>query len=340
MEDHDIKSYIDIILSKELSSLKNRTLTWKVKENGDIEYEHAETLINMFLSISDEQKITFFCSNMLSDIEFGSEIFLGRDDSSYKPIFISSSGLSLYTMIILGYVDQAINALINRLNRRELYSFGILSILFSMVDGNNNPFNINQIAKLIQFSKDYYDSSNNLQNEYINTIIHTLSHKGYDIIKNQIGKINIEINRDKEAVLQKIRFLNFDDKYNDFLNELDNFLLSSNTAVTSGMIGSFRSFMEDLLTDMANKIAESKNEEIPQFKDCKKMGNIRNYLQNKLELSSADNNLINKYIDVLHSEGGHSFTSNKEYFRLARNIGIEIVLLLLTKYDNLFNEKL
>ena len=132
----------------------------------------------------------------------------------------------------------------------------------------------------------------------------------------------------------------FDEKYNVFLNELDNYLLSSSTAISSGMIGSFRSFMEDLLTDMANKIAESKNEEIPQIKDCKKMGNIRNYLQNKLELSSADNNLINKYIDVLHSEGGHSFTSNKEYFRLARNIGIEIVLLLLTKYDNLFNEKL
>jgi hypothetical protein len=44
---------------------------------------------------------------------------------------------------------------------------------------------------------------------------------------------------------------------------------------------------------------------------------------------------MNKYVDILHSEGGHSFTSNVEYFRLAKNIGIEISLFLLSKARNL-----
>jgi len=66
------------------------------------------------------------------------------------------------------------------------------------------------------------------------------------------------------------------------------------------------------------------------------MGRIRKYLKIKLELSDKDNSFINKYIDILHSKGGHSFVSNKNYFRLAKNIGIEIVLLILSKYKEKF----
>jgi hypothetical protein len=35
----------------------------------------------------------------------------------------------------------------------------------------------------------------------------------------------------------------------------------------------------------------------------------------------------------LHEEGGHSFVSEKEYFRLSRNIAIEIALFVLSKYE-------
>jgi len=80
------------------------------------------------------------------------------------------------------------------------------------------------------------------------------------------------------------------------------------------------------------------NEDIPDDAKLGHMGRIRKYLKIKLELSDADNQLINKYIEILHSEGGHSFTANIEYFRLARNIGIEIVLLLLKKYEALIPE--
>ena len=47
---------------------------------------------------------------------------------------------------------------------------------------------------------------------------------------------------------------------------------------------------------------------------------------------------INQFINILHNEGGHDFISEKEYFRLARNIAVEIDLLLLSKYERLFSK--
>ena len=100
--------------------------------------------------------------------------------------------------------------------------------------------------------------------------------------------------------------------------------------------------MEGISTDLARKIAAIESEEIPRYAEIKgigETGRVRRYLKTKLELSDKDDKLIDAFIDVLHSEGGHSFVSNKEYFRLARNIAIEIALLVLSKYKSKYIKK-
>ena len=104
------------------------------------------------------------------------------------------------------------------------------------------------------------------------------------------------------------------------------------------MIGNLRSFLGDILTDVAKKIASIENEDIPNDKSLGVMGNIRSYLKRKLELSDNDNKFINSFIDILHVEGGHSFVSNEEYFRISRNIAIEISLLVLSKFKNKYSK--
>lgn len=68
------------------------------------------------------------------------------------------------------------------------------------------------------------------------------------------------------------------------------------------------------------------------------MGNIRAYLKNKFNLTDEENNFLNNFISILHGEGGHSFVSEKEYFRLARNIAIEISLFMLSKYEKVMKK--
>ncbi len=102
------------------------------------------------------------------------------------------------------------------------------------------------------------------------------------------------------------------------------------------MIGNLRVFMEDIFKDIGRNISNELNEQIPKMEGKGEMGNLRNYIRTKLELHENEDKFINNFISILHTEGGHSFTSEKEYFRLARNIAIEIALLILTKYERKF----
>ena len=99
------------------------------------------------------------------------------------------------------------------------------------------------------------------------------------------------------------------------------------------MIGNLRIFMADIFKDIARRISTKLEEEIPKIPNRAEMGNIRVYLKGKINLSDNEDKFINSFIDILHTEGGHSFTSEKIYFRLARNIAIEIALLVLSKYE-------
>jgi hypothetical protein len=85
------------------------------------------------------------------------------------------------------------------------------------------------------------------------------------------------------------------------------------------------------MKDLTKRIAEKENEKIPVLKDRSEMGNVRAYLKIKLGLSREDDTFIDSFVNILHSEGGHAFMSEKEYFRLARNIAVEIALLVLSK---------
>ena len=96
--------------------------------------------------------------------------------------------------------------------------------------------------------------------------------------------------------------------------------------------------MADLLKDIAERIAEKEREIIPKNKGKTEMANIRSYLKNKLELSEKDDEFIDSFINILHKEGGHSFMSEKEYFRLAGNIAIEISLFALTKFERKYTK--
>jgi hypothetical protein len=159
----------------------------------------------------------------------------------------------------------------------------------------------------------------------------------FESLNRRIRRINIEINQDEKAVSEKIDALGFDKKYSKLLEGIGSFINAETPSfVNAGMINDLRTFMGSLLKDVANRIAESRKEQIPRLEGSAEMGCIRSYLKDNLDLSDKDNRFIDAFVDILHSEGGHSFTSEKEYFRLSRNIAIEISLFILSKYEKNF----
>lgn len=335
MDLEEIKALVTITLEKEFDDQKNNISTYALREiegKRVILYEHADTLVDIFSNIqSDESTKSEFLKLLITAVENSPDFEIDMHGSR-QDIYASKSSLCFYTLIKLGFVNEAFIALENR--SKQQVSGSLFSLMIYVLNEDYAYFDLKEISRLIEITKKLISGGRYYADRYKENALSILRTSAYEIAKKSIKGVNIEINRDKKEVESIIKYLEFDDKYNKLLNDIDSFINTESEVLSSGMISNLRSFMEDLLTDLAKRIASLEDAEIPKYEGLGEMGCIRRYLKIKLELSDNDNNLINKYIDVLHSEGGHSFVSNKDYFRLARNIGIEIVLLLLSKYKS------
>ena len=343
MDKEELKASINIIFEKEVDDLSNFKLTYMLKKKNEdyyIKYEHSDTLIEIYSDIqSNEDMKNEFIKTLEKYVEESNDGTIWKSGKGYS--YISLSSLCFYTLIRLGLNKNAINSLKNRGKKAGVISGNIFQLFYCIFNEKETYFkDLKEINELIEILKElnwcdrYNINERDDAKMYKNSALSILRSSAYNIVKRSIKKINIEINKDKKEVETIIKYLNFDNKYNRLLGEIDKFINTESEILSSGMIGNLRSFMEDLLTDIAKKIASVKNEEIPKYENLGHMGNIRTYLKINLELSDNDNSLINKFIDVLHNNGGHSFVSNKDYFRLSKNIAIEISLLLLSKYQS------
>jgi hypothetical protein len=339
-----LSTQINLIFDREKILLKTKGKTWSIQTENDTQsiiYEHSDTLVNIYAGLQDVDKKETFITHLLyyffNEKDEVNTFQINQDEYEITS-FNSIAALVFFTMLQLGFNDK-ISSSIKSLadNRMKNFETNVTLVIFlhDIVSAKIEYFDIDMVSSLLYFAKNQRNHFGQSYDDLLNELQLNLANIGYEKIKESISKVNIEINRDKEKLITFFSNNNFDYKYEILLKEIDEYINTNSTIVTSGMIGNMRSFMEDLITDLARKIAANSNEQIPENENMGSMGNNRSYLKSKLELSEKDNQLINKYIDVLHAEGGHSFTANVEYFRLAKNIGIEIGLFLLSKANNL-----
>ena len=159
----------------------------------------------------------------------------------------------------------------------------------------------------------------------------------YNRLKNHLEAFNEELNIHKEQVIEIISKYGFPPEMEKFLLEIDKLPELSNwQSVNSGMIANLRSFFEALVKSIAEKIFFKTGKEYPKTPGKKEMGIKREYIKENLKLSKRDDELIDSFVNILHQEGGHAFTSEKRYFVMAKNIGIEITYFLLLTYEENF----
>jgi len=349
MEKEKLLDYMNIIFSNEnniLSSFKNTWNFYKQDNVMKIKYDHSSTLVDIYSNIqSDTESIQTFLEAIEYQIRTVHDKFVTKEEpgslgfypSTRKIAHVTSSiPLCFYTLIQIGKKEMAFYLLEEKLNIEN--SLHLALFLVNSYKYDINFFNISEARKFIELFSNHLTNENGEEIELIKNLIALISEKAFLQITSEIKGVNIEINRDKESVKNFLVEFGFTDNYILLINEIDKYTLSNDKLLSSGMIGNLRSFMEGFIKDLSRKIASKCKEEIPINKELGEMGNIRKYLMIKLELTEKDNSFINKYIDILHAEGGHSFVSNSEYFRLSKNIGIEIVLLLLFKYKKLITD--
>ncbi len=326
MEEEKLKKYISIVFQKEDNDLTHEKLTWFL-ENGTIKYINSESLVNVYSNILGNDKLIKVFVNLLEhQISSGSDIHLG------DKMFTGLSAVSFYTLLKIGYTEKALIALNKRLNS----TFLMIKLIHDIIGDKNNYFTVDEIDLLFDCLRKIRIHSQG--QAFFDAVYTKIIDQRFEIMNKEVFGVNVEINMDKKSLQEKINKYNLDEKYVGLLDELDQYLnTSSSPYISSAMIGNLRVFMQDLFIDLANKLKEKFKEEIPKTTKTD-IGDARLYIKHKLELSDNDHSFINKFIDILHKEGGHSFTSNKEYFRLARNIGIEIALLVMSRFESVYGK--
>ena len=329
MELSELMNNVEITFEKELSDLNSRVATFRTvtKDTEEFfEYPNAQTLIDLFSMVQSDRKLKLFF------LDFMKKQIINSDEASVigpkfsRVSFLGVSQLCFYTLLKLGFVQEAIDSLIER--RQGCEGIYFLFYLLTL----NDYFSLVQLKEILAKIRKH-----SLPSAYASYLDKKIVNSRYEILTTQTKKINIEINQDKKTVSEKILQFDFDKSYIELLDGIDDFINTPTLKiVNAGMISNLRTFMANLFKEVANRIAKQKGEKIPIIKGCAEMGNIRNFLKINLGLSDKDEKFMDSFVDILHSEGGHSFMSEKEYFRLARNIAIEIALFILTKYEKKF----
>lgn len=160
----------------------------------------------------------------------------------------------------------------------------------------------------------------------------------YHNLQKELLETNEEINIDKEKVIEFISKYGFPQEMEEFLLEIDNLSeLAEWKSISSGMIGNLRTFHDKLIENIAKQINSKTGIDYPT--DGKNIReNYRIYIKQILKLSNNDNKLIKSFTDILNKEGSHAFLSEIKYFKLTKNINIEISLFLFSKLDEFLQE--
>lgn len=103
---------------------------------------------------------------------------------------------------------------------------------------------------------------------------------------------------------------------------------------------SIRTFFENLIVKLADKISHSKNEPIKRIENGGLLGKYLRYLFDNKVISNAELDLIRKFRVFQSKTGGnHSLTTTKEEYRLTLIITLELTLILLQRARSVLPDK-
>jgi len=253
-------------------------------------------------------------------------------DGSIK--YFNASSLAFYFLMKIGenYSNIKIIKLKNRKKNRAQLSFPVMQglfediLLFMHIEPSFFENDILNNLKEINSLNIYFAKSSikfNFENK-VNIIL-------YERLQNELLGVNEELNLHKEQVIGIISKFGFPREMEQFLLEIDEISeLSDWASINSGMIGNLRSFFEELIKNMALTIESNTGKICPD----RKIGTLRTFINDYLNITKHEDEFIDSFITMLHVEGGHAFLSERKYFLLLKNIGIEIAYFLLGKLED------
>jgi len=314
---NELKQVIEDIKIKKVNLNYQFTIRW----------ETFEILSKLYDKIENDTKLKeIFIAKLI-------EIIIGNDSIKELPYIIDfsdqnyydSASIAFYFLISNNMLEEGIDAIKkSQENRPNKFIDYFVKDIIEFVYYEPYLFNfksLNDLKDIIKFQ---------LFNENFNALNNVIIQINFLKLKEELKGIEEQIQDDKKEVINKIRMFGFPNELLEFLDQIDKALkLPDLGAINSGVINGMREFSRQLFTLIAKKISFILGEKIPHQENNTQIKDMRKYLKNKLNLSNREDELLNAYVEMLHGEGGHKMFTDRKYFQLLYNIGIELFSFLL-----------
>lgn len=148
--------------------------------------------------------------------------------------------------------------------------------------------------------------------------------------KELVEGANFEINQDRDRLADSLQQHRFSQKLIEFLQFADReFEKAGDEFLYKTCIDQVRSFYAELLSETADKIAASRSITLDgEGVDRTRPADVRKFLLQSGFLSEQFKLLVEGFYKFMSDEGTHTLGSTKEVARVARNLAIEIGLLI------------
>jgi hypothetical protein len=141
---------------------------------------------------------------------------------------------------------------------------------------------------------------------------------------------NFEINQDRDRLLESLASLGFSNKLTEFLKFAEGeFAKAQGIFNYKTCIDQIRCFFAELLTETAEKVATGRGETLAKAGvDPKFPVQVRDYLKNTGFFSEQFELVVRGLYRFMSDEGTHTLGATRDVARIARNIAVEIGLLI------------
>jgi len=341
-EEIEIKDLITRIFDKVKIEQERGNATFEIIK-WDYKSIYIDKLVSLYKILETEKEKKYFIWFLLEG--------LISDYYEYeKKVFVWVSHICFFTLTFLWYSKIATEVL--QESFEESPWFKAIMVICGFLTEETNIFRKEDLDSLIPFLQNI-KNSNIFYNKtwshgferYIKELINGAIWKIIDIRFNDFDKIilhhDIEIETDKKQVQEYLKRFWFEEKYERLLNSIDKLLQNQDISEEDfvwWVIWSFRQFYDDFYIDLATKISKLNwLDTFPKNISKEKTSSFwhaLHYIWQEFNVSKDEEKLLMGYYWVSNWQWAHRLLSNKKYFRLTRNIWIEICLFLLSKLED------
>lgn len=363
MDNREIRKKLDTIFEKESRSPKR---DYRAKYAGSKELlpcaaEGAQVTATMPLIEDNPKRFELYFPNLYLLIKLHSSIsnintdvkvffdYLKHYFSHPHLIPKQASYLAFETLIELKSFEEAFSSWLTETKKEKVFFSdeykNILDIVSSKLQYEYHRFKETDLDSMSEAIYTILTSQKGEPGTIIwgkcHGILEQINEIRYIRLKGELeAGVNPEINADKDKVIEKINLFGFSVELGGALNKIDEYYWNTTSdkfdwAMANGLL---REFLTRLLREISGKIHGKTGDEITRGKDESEFTSFKSYIKKHLPLGGNENKLIKALYGLTSSEGAHTIITEREYFRLCKNMIIELSLLLMSKLERFLED--